>query len=136
MCHAIVVFGHHTLLDDVSHGMPECPMGRKHRQTTSGVACHHRHGQQTRSDYVACGMLSLPLDRKHGQTTTGWHALIYLGVHTRSKNVERVMLSTYLGFTHGRMTSGMACPHVSWAAKTAGGRLERHAVIALGQHIR
>ena len=40
--HAIVVFGLHTQSDDVRHGMPACPLGRKYCKTTSGKAFHHR----------------------------------------------------------------------------------------------
>ena len=40
--HPIVVFELHTRSDDVRHGMPACPLGTKHCQTTSGKAFHPR----------------------------------------------------------------------------------------------
>ena len=40
--HAFFVFGLHTQSDDVRHGMPACPLGRKYCKTTSGKAFHHR----------------------------------------------------------------------------------------------
>uniref|UniRef100_A0A494G8R8 Uncharacterized protein n=1 Tax=Solanum lycopersicum TaxID=4081 RepID=A0A494G8R8_SOLLC len=146
--HTIIAFRIHTRLDDIGRGMQSYTLVSTYCRMTSSVSCNHRlwtshivgrrNTGRRHKEWHAIIVMDNKQGQtiKHSQTTTGWHALIYLGLHIRWKNVERVMLSTYLGFTHGRMTSGMACPHVSWAAKTARGRLERHAVIAHGQHIR
>ena len=153
-CHAIVIFWHHTLLDDVSHGMPACPLGRKHRRTTSGVAYHHRHGQHTRSEDVACGMLSLPLDRTHGQMTSGvacnhipwtvyrvkrrWacHAINVFGVHTWSDDVRHGMPACLLGIKKGRMPSGKTCNHHPWKTYKVRRRRTWHVIFDLGQNTR
>ena len=87
--HVIIVFGKHTQLNDVGRGMPSNSLDGKHSQTTSGVACHHRHweahtvkrrqewyatiafGQHKQSNDVGGGMPSPPLDYTHGQTMLG-----------------------------------------------------------------
>ena len=68
--HAIVVFGLHTRLDDVRHGMPACPLGSKHCQTTSGKAYHHR-----------------PWKTYKVRRRRAWHVIIDLGECTRSNDV-------------------------------------------------
>ena len=80
-----------------------------HGRMTSGVACHYRLVQHTRSDKVRNDMLSSPLGSAHGRTTSAiachhhpwkeytikrcwaWHAIISLEPHIWSDYVERGM---------------------------------------------
>ena len=114
--HAIIALGRQTQSNDVRRDMPSPPLDSTHGRTTSGVACHHRLGQQMVERHRA------------------WHIIIAFGQHRPSDGVGRCMPSSPLASTHRRTTSGVACHHRLWAAQTVGRRRAWHATTALGQH--
>ena len=105
--------------------MPLPPFDSTFRQTTSGVACHHRRwvsdtierrrachaitafGQHTCSDYVGRGMTSMPLDNTHGRQRRAWHDITAFGQHTWLDYIGRGMTSLPLDSTHVRKTLGV-----------------------------
>ena len=92
-------------------------MKKTHDQTTSIVACHHRHWKKT----------TIKLRR-------AWYAIIALGQHTRSNDVEHGVPSSFLDNTHGHTTSGKACHLHPITACTVKRRSAWHVHMGLGKH--
>ena len=117
--HAIIAFGQHTRSNDVGRGMTSPPLDSTHGQTSSGVACFHRH------------WASHPVERRWA-----WHDITAFGQHTRSNDVGREMPTPPLESPHDRTTLSVAFHNRLWAAHTVERRLWWHAIIALRQHKR
>ena len=113
----ITAFGQDTRSNDVGHGMTSPLWDRTHGQTTSGMACHHRH------------WAAHTVERRWA-----WHDITALGLHTRSNNVRRGMQSSHLGSTCSRTASIVAFHHRPCTVNMVERRRAWHAIIAFGQH--
>ena len=131
--------------------MPSSPLGKKHVQTTSSVACNHlpstsytvrRYStwhviitleKHTRSNDFVRGMLSLPLESIHDQTMSEWHARMAFVKHTRLDDIGRGMPSSPFRSTKSQTKSSVICHPHPWAAHMVRRRPMSHAINAIAR---
>ena len=127
--YAIIVFGFHTLSDDIRHGMPTWPFRSIHGQTMSDVSCHLRiwatHMVGRRQACIPSSPFIVHMVVRHRV----WHEIITLQHDTRSDYGGRGMPSSPLSNSQGRDMSGEACHHIPWTTYTVEKRRAFHAIV-------